>query len=192
MDPYITPLMVYRLAAGEGMKYQWRPLEKIAPCLQQAVIAAEDQKFRSHFGFDFDQIDKAIADREKNKKLRGASTITMQTARNLFLWQGHSWIRKILEAYYTALIEIFWDKWRIMEVYLNIIEWGNGIFGAEASAQAYFKSPASALDEYQAAIMAATLPNPRKLTPVSPTRYLLKRQDHIINLMEKFPPLMKK
>lgn len=174
------------------MKYQWRPLEKIAPCLQQAVIAAEDQKFLSHSGFDFDQIDKAIADIEKGKRMRGASTITMQTARNLFLWQGRSWTRKILEAYYTALIEIFWDKRRIMEVYLNIIEWGNGIFGAEASAQAYFKSPASKLDEYQAAIMAATLPNPRKLSPVSPTRYLLKRQDHIINLMEKFQPLMKK
>jgi monofunctional biosynthetic peptidoglycan transglycosylase len=191
INPPCTPLMLYRWLQGEGLRVQWRSLGSISPYLQQAVITSEDQLFLSHNGFDYAQINRAIREHLYKGRQRGASTITMQTARNLFLWQGHSWLRKILEAYYTFLIELLWNKARIMEVYLNIAEWGKGTFGAEAAAQYYFTRPASGLTTTQAALMAAVLPNPRRWSPAHPTGYILKRTNFILRHMHHFRPIKK-
>ena len=172
------------------LKKSWKSIEKISPSLTLAVIAAEDQKFTEHFGFDMQAIEKAqkYNERKKGKRIRGASTITQQTAKNVFLWRGSGWtryLRKGFEVYFTFLIEVFWSKERIMEVYLNVAEWGEGIYGAEAAAQKYFHKSAGKLTAAESALLAAVLPNPRKWSPAKPTSYILKRQAWILNNMPR-------
>lgn len=188
---YYTPLMFIRLYdqfhAGKSMKleHKWVPVSKIAQPLVQAVVASEDNLFLDHSGFDIEQIQKARSDAEKGKRVRGASTISQQTAKNVFLWPGKSYFRKGLEAYFTLLIEWIWGKERIMEVYLNSIEMGNGIYGAEAVAKAHFHKQAWQLTRNEAALIAATLPNPIKFNSAKPSPYMLKRQSKILSLMGK-------
>ncbi|MCC8143413.1 MAG: monofunctional biosynthetic peptidoglycan transglycosylase [Tannerellaceae bacterium] len=165
--------------------HQWVPLSAIAQPLVQAVVASEDNLFLTHKGFDMDQIKKAREEAEKGKRIRGASTISQQTAKNVFLWPGKNYVRKGLEVYFTFLIELLWSKERIMEVYLNSIEMGDGIYGAEAVAQLHFKKPASKLTPAEAALIAATLPNPRRYNSAKPSAYMLKRQGQILSLMGK-------
>ncbi|MCF8428636.1 MAG: monofunctional biosynthetic peptidoglycan transglycosylase [Bacteroidia bacterium] len=162
----ITPLMLIRdveqLKNDKGviMEHDWVPLEEISPKLQLAVVCSEDQNYLKHFGVDWGAIQKAMKENEKGKRVRGGSTITQQTAKNVFLWQGRSYLRKGLELWFTLLIEVFWSKERIMEVYLNSIEMGNGIYGAEAAAQHWFHKSAKKLSKDEAAAIAAILPNP--------------------------------
>ena len=191
VDPPCTPLMLWRWVAGQGMRHEWRDLGGMAPSVQQAVMAAEDQQFPDHSGFDWDQIERAMQENQKRRRPRGASTITMQTARNLFLWQGGGFVRKGLEAYYTLLLELFWSKARIMEVYLNIAEWGPGVFGVEAASRAYFTCHAATLTPPQAALLAAVLPNPRQWSPAKPNRYIARRAAAIASDMGAFAPLKK-
>jgi monofunctional biosynthetic peptidoglycan transglycosylase len=186
LNPPATPLMVYRWLCGGKVDFRWRSLSEISPFLQRAVIAAEDQRFFSHHGFDWKQIERALQEYQKEGRVRGASTITMQVARNIFLWQGYSWLRKGLEAYYTALIELLWPKSRIMEVYLNVVELGPEIFGAEAAACRYFGFSAASLTKPQAALLAAILPNPHRWSPKQPSDYIRKRQSTILREMKKF------
>ncbi len=166
-------------------KYYWRPLNDISPSLIKAVLAGEDQRFMFHHGFDLTEINKAVGDIYTGKRIRGASTITMQVARSIFLWRDRSLFRKGLEAYYTLLIEIFLTKMRILELYLNVVDWGSGIAGAEAASQKYFNRSADDIDPGQAAAMAAILPNPHKWSPNNPSRYVRERRDKIIQDMEK-------
>lgn len=193
---YVTPFMLSRcveqMADGHfpSMKHQWVPLEHISHNAPQAVMASEDNLFLKHDGFDFEQIYKARLEAMKGGRERGASTITQQTAKNVFLWHGRSWIRKGLEAYFTVLIELMWGKERIMEVYLNSIEMGDGIYGIEAVSQLHFGINAGHLTKRQAALIAATLPNPRQRNSSQPTPYLIKRRNQIVDLMgkiEQFP-----
>lgn len=191
LNPPATPLMVYRWLSGGEVDFRWRSLSEISPFLQRAVIAAEDQRFLSHHGFDWKQIGQALQEYQKEGRVRGASTITMQVARNIFLWQGYSWLRKGLEAYYTALIELLWPKSRIMEVYLNVVELGPEIFGAEAAARRYFGFSAASLTKPQAALLAAILPNPLRWSPKHPSDYIRKRQSTILREMKSsIPPLI--
>jgi monofunctional biosynthetic peptidoglycan transglycosylase len=185
---YYTPLMFIRLFQQDELKmsHHWVPMEQISPSLPLAVMGGEDAKFLEHNGFDFEAI-KSAAERNKNhpeKNRHGASTITQQTAKNVFLWPGRSWVRKGLEAYFTVLIELFWSKERIMEVYLNSIEMGPGIYGAEAVAREHFGCPAIRLSDEQCALIAATLPNPRRMSSKSPSQYVLKRQRIILREMK--------
>ncbi len=188
VNPPITPLMLVRVFEhkihGEKttLTKKWISLDKLSPELQLAVVSSEDNLFLEHHGFDFEAIDKAkdFNDRKKGKRLHGASTISQQTAKNVFLWSGRSWIRKGMEVYFTGLIEFVWPKKRIMEVYLNVIEMGDGIYGAEMASETYFHKPASGLTRPEAALLAAILPNPRKWNPVHPTNYLLSRQQWIL------------
>lgn len=192
---FFTPLMLIRLAQqqheGKEMKlnHTWVSLERISPSLPVAVIASEDGKFLKHHGFDFEAIEYAAKrNREQPQKRKlGASTITQQTAKNVFLWPGRSWVRKGFEAYFTVLIELFWSKQRIMEVYLNSIETGDGIYGAEAVAREHFGCTAKDLTRRQCALIAATLPNPRKFSSKSPSSYMLKRQSRILREMKYVP-----
>jgi monofunctional biosynthetic peptidoglycan transglycosylase len=161
------------------LRYEWRDLEAISPQLQLAVIAAEDQRFPEHDGFDFEQIRKAMDDADNGGRVRGASTITQQVAKNLYLWPGRSWVRKGLEAWFTVLIEWIWPKRRILEVYVNIAEFGRGIYGAEAAAQAYFRKSAARLNAPEAARLAAVLPNPLRMSAGNPGRYVQRRQKQI-------------
>jgi len=186
LNPPITPLMIKRMVEqklnGEKIKwqFQWVSLENISPNLQLAVICSEDQKFLEHYGFDWEAIQKAIEINQKSGKIkRGGSTISQQTAKNLFLWDGRNFIRKGLEAWFTLLIETFWSKERIMEMYLNIIEMGNGIYGAEAASLYWFHKHAHQLNKDEAAALAAILPNPKKYkaNPCSP--YICKRKEWI-------------
>ncbi|MBN8692712.1 MAG: monofunctional biosynthetic peptidoglycan transglycosylase [Bacteroidetes bacterium] len=178
----ITPLMVIRSIEqkmdGKKMKmeHDWVPLEEISPKLQLAVVCSEDQNYLKHFGFDWGAIEKAMKENEEGKRMRGASTITQQTAKNVFLWPGRSYIRKAFEVWFTLLIEIFWSKERIMEVYLNSIEMGDGVYGAEAAAQHWYKKKAIKLTKDDAAGIAAVLPNPRKYKANPPTNYITKRK----------------
>lgn len=175
---YFTPLMVIRAVEqkmeGKPMKLEkkWKPLSKISPDLQLAVVCTEDQNFLKHHGFDFGAIQKAIKHNEKSKRKRGASTISQQTAKNVFLWPGRSWIRKGFEVYFTFLIETIWSKERIMEVYLNVAEMGKGIYGAEAASKAYFKTSAAKINKRQAATLAVVLPSPLKYNAKYPSPYL--------------------
>ncbi len=186
----ITPLMVIRCAqqVGRGekirLKHHWVPMKEISSQLGIAVIASEDQRFLEHHGFDFKAIEKAIDENKKGKRRRGASTISQQTAKNVFLWPSSSWLRKGLEVYFTALIELCWSKERIMEVYLNSIEMGDGIYGAEAVAQQHFGRSAKKLTATNSALIAATLPNPLKFSSANPSRYMLKRQSAIMRQMK--------
>ena len=180
---YYTPLMFVRLFQLDEMKlsHQWVPLEEMSPSMPLAVMASEDAKFPDHWGFDFEAIEHAAKRNrehpEKNKL--GASTISQQTAKNVFLWQGRSWVRKGLEAYFTILIELFWGKERIMEVYLNSIEMGPGIYGVQAVAQEHFGCDAKDLTADQCALIAATLPSPLRFSSKNPSRYMKKRQRQI-------------
>ncbi|OPX37424.1 MAG: monofunctional biosynthetic peptidoglycan transglycosylase [Desulfobacteraceae bacterium 4484_190.1] len=163
----------------------WRTLREISPSLRRAVLAGEDQRFMSHHGFDFDQINYAIKDMIFKKNLRGASTITMQVARTVFLWPQRTWLRKIVEAYYTVLIEILWSKERILEIYLNTVDWGTGIRGIEEASKKYFHISSSHISPSQAAILAAILPNPHRWSPTYPNAEVLRRQKRILRDIEK-------
>lgn len=166
-------------------RHHWQPLSQISPHLLQAVVAAEDQKFLQHSGFDMQAIEKALVYNSKGRKLRGASTISQQTAKNVFLWTGRSWLRKGLESGFTLLIEGAWGKQRILEVYLNSVEFGPGIYGAEAAAQQFFGIPAARLNRQQAALLAAVLPNPHRFLVQAPSPYVRKRQQWILKQMQQ-------
>ena len=195
---WVTPLMVIRcyeqLTEGRDLKlsHDWEPLSEMSPSLPVAVIASEDARFMDHHGFDYEAIEHAAKrNREHPEKRKlGASTISQQTAKNVFLWPGRSWVRKGFEAYFTTLIELLWSKQRIMEVYLNSIEMGEGIYGAQAVAEEHFHKDAKDLTRSECALIAATLPNPRKYSSKSPSAYMLKRQSRIMKEMKfvgKFP-----
>lgn len=187
INPPFTPLMLIRsIQDGESINKDWVDLEDISPYMISAAIAAEDNNFLGHRGFDFSAIQKAVDLNKKGKRKRGASTISQQTAKNVFLWAGRSWIRKGLEVYFTFLIETFWPKERIMEVYLNVIEMGPGIYGSESAAQHYFHIPAAKLSKRQASLITACYPNPRKRNPAHPTSYINRRANKIAALMPKF------
>ncbi|NMB48987.1 MAG: monofunctional biosynthetic peptidoglycan transglycosylase [Bacteroidales bacterium] len=187
---YFTPLMgirmIEQIKAGEPVKcyHKWVPYNEISDHLKRAVIASEDQRFFQHKGFDRIEIEKAMKENKKRRRPRGASTISQQTAKNVFLWPKSSWIRKGLEAYFTVLIELFWPKERILEVYLNCMETGNGIYGAEAVANHHFNTTASKLTAAQSALIAATLPNPRRFSSKKPSPYVIKRQQEILQQMQ--------
>ena len=186
----LTPLMIIRCAQqvsrGEEirLKHHWVPLEEMSKYLPVAVMASEDQRFLQHRGFDMIEIQNAVEERRAGKRQRGGSTISQQTAKNVFLWPKSSWVRKGLEAYFTVLIELCWSKERIMEVYLNSIEMGDGIYGAEAVAQQHFSRPAKNLSRANCALIAATLPNPLRYSSKNPSRYMLKRQTAIMRQMK--------
>lgn len=190
----ISPLMVIRLVdqAKEGkqlkLAHHWVPLDSINPSLPQAVVASEDQNFMKHHGFDFEAIEDALEEREKTGRVRGASTISQQTAKNVFLWPSSTWVRKGFEAYFTVLIETFWSKQRIMEVYLNTIEMGDGIYGAEAVALEHFGCHAIDLNANRSALIAASLPNPIKRNSGNPSSYMYKRQRQILRQMRNVGP----
>jgi len=167
-----------------AFRYDWVDLDRISPNLPLAVVASEDQKFPEHWGFDVEAIEKAYELNQHNHKVRGASTISQQVAKNLFLWSGRSYFRKALEAYFTILIERLWPKRRILETYLNIAEFGYGTYGAEAAAQRFFHKPASRLSRGDAAVLAAVLPNPERYSAVAPSRYVQQRRDWILGQMQ--------
>lgn len=192
----ITPLMVIRLVQQTfdsekevRLNKDWVPMSEISKNAPQAVFAAEDQKFLDHKGFDFEAMEKAWENNKKGKRIKGASTITQQTVKNVFLWPSRSYVRKGLEAYFTVLVELLWSKERIMEVYLNVIEMGDGIYGIEAAAQAYYDKPAAKLNRNQAAMIAAVLPNPIRWNPTRPTSYIKGRQSWIMRQMNNLEPL---
>jgi monofunctional biosynthetic peptidoglycan transglycosylase len=178
---FVTPLMLKRCVEqkmdGEDMKLNktWKALSEISPHLQLAVVCSEDQNFLNHHGFDYSAIKKAIEKNKKSKRKRGASTISQQVAKNVFLWDGRNWLRKGFEVYFTFLIELFWSKERIMEVYLNVIEMGDGIYGAEAAAQEYFHTSALKMSKRQAATIASILPSPLKYNAKNPSPFLQGR-----------------
>lgn len=188
-----TPLMIIRCveqkSIGKEIKLskKWVSLDKISPVMSLAVMASEDQNFEEHFGFDVEAIKKAESynKKHKGKKFKGASTITQQTAKNVFLWPSRSWVRKGFEVYFAFLIEIFWSKKRIMEVYLNIIETGDGVYGVEAASLKYFNKRASKLNIYEASRLAAILPNPRNWNPVHPSPRISRKAQRIIQYMGK-------
>ncbi|WP_372793801.1 monofunctional biosynthetic peptidoglycan transglycosylase [Lutibacter sp.] len=190
-----TPLMVIRnieqWSKGEkaAFNHKWVSIAEISDNLAKAVIVSEDQKFMEHFGFDMEAIEKAYEKNKKGKKIKGGSTITQQTAKNVFLWPQRSYVRKGFEVYFSFLIEVFWSKERILEVYLNSIEMGNGIYGAEAASQHWFRKPAAKLSNYEAASIAAILPNPRKYKAKGSSVYIENRKNWILRQMNYFGPL---
>lgn len=175
VPPPVTPLMLMRFAQGHGLTKTWVPLDAISAWLPLAVIGAEDNRFCAHGGVDWVELREAWAEYRSGERVRGASTITMQLARNLLLWPGRDVVRKAIEIYLAVVIEALWPKRRIMEVYLNIVEWGPGLYGAEAASRAYFRRPADQLSAQQAALMAVVLPNPREWRPDRATSYLEQR-----------------
>lgn len=191
--PY-TPLMAWKSTVsffkdGEiSVHKKWVPIEQISRPMQLSVIKAEDAKFYKHNGFDFEAIEKAMKYNKTHKKKKGASTISQQTAKNVFLWPARSWLRKGMEAYFTVLIENLWSKTRILEVYLNVIELGPGVYGVEAASQKYFKKKARNLNRSEAALMAAVLPNPIKFKINRPSAYILRRQRKIMGRSVEIPP----
>ena len=193
---YVTPLMLLRCVESiidgktPAIHHRWVPLEEMSKYMPVAVIASEDANFLSHHGFDFDAIRSAAKDMKKGKRRRGASTISQQTAKNVFLTPSSTWLRKGLEAYFTVLIELLWSKERIMEVYLNSIEMGPQIYGVEAVALRHFGCQASELTRANCALIAATLPNPLKFSSLKPSRYMRKRQKQIEHEM-RFVPLLR-
>lgn len=186
-----TPLMAIRAIEfpEENIQHDWVPIEEISNNLKVAVIASEDQNFPRHNGFDVEAIEKAIENNKKGKRVRGASTISQQTAKNVFLWPNRSWVRKGFEVYFTFLIETFWSKERILEVYLNSIEMGKSIYGAEAASRAWFNKPASALTPQEAAAIAAILPNPRQYRANPASSYIQGRKTWIVRQMRNMGPL---
>lgn len=195
VNPPITLLMILRnverKAEGKPSKLEkeWVDFEEISDHMKKAAVAAEDQLFLKHIGFDVKAIEKAFENNAKSKQVKGGSTISQQTAKNVFLWPGRSWIRKGVEAYFTLLIEMLWSKERILEVYLNVIEMGDGVYGAEAAAQEYFHKSCRKLTRSQAALIVACFPNPRRWTPKQPTAYIKKRQYFIMRNMRRLGPL---
>lgn len=188
LPPLVTPLMLLRLIDGNGTHKSWRSLDHISPDLIRAVMAGEDARFCRHHGFDWDAIETAWDRYQSGRgRLLGASTISMQTAKNVFLWPGRDWLRKALESYFTVLIELAWGKRRIMQVYLNVVEWGRGVYGAEAAAQFYFRKPAAALTIGEAVRLAAVLPDPLDWSPRRPGRRLLARSAFIRSEMSAVP-----
>jgi len=189
LPPPGTPLMLLRGVEGYGIHKSWTSFDQISANLVRAIIASEDTRFCNHHGFDWNAIETAW-DRYRSRRggLLGASTISMQTAKNVFLWPGRDWVRKAFEAYFTVLIEIAWGKQRIMEVYLNVVEWGPGIYGAEAAARHYFHKPAAALTIGEAVRLAAVLPDPLNWSPLRPTRRVLARSAGIYSNMPAVSP----
>ncbi len=192
----LTPLMVIRLVEQSldekkelRLYKDWVPMEEISRHAPQAVYASEDQKFLQHSGFDMEAMKKAWEGNKKGKRIKGASTITQQTVKNVFLWPGRNYVRKGLEAYFTVLVEFLWPKERIMEVYLNVIEMGPGIYGIEAAAQTFYGKPAKKLTRGEAAMIAAVLPNPIRWSPKRPTNYISGRQGWILRQMNNLEPL---
>jgi len=188
IDPLISSVMFQRefnlfSSDKKPIRYQWYDYDDISNEITLAVIASEDQNFPSHFGFDFEQIGKAFKEKNKRGSLRGASTITQQVAKNLFLWEGKSFIRKGFEAYYTILIEVFWSKRRIMEIYINIAEMGDNIFGVGIVSKIYLKKIPAKLTKQESALIAAVLPNPKKFSVKNPSVYVRKRQAWILEQM---------
>jgi monofunctional biosynthetic peptidoglycan transglycosylase len=194
INPPVTPNVAWErveaFVKGKPEKqpvYRWKNIEQISPHLRRAVMASEDQRFLSHRGFDFNEIQKAYNSLIREKKLRGASTISMQTARSVFLLSSRHVFRKLAEIYYTVLIEVFWNKHRILEMYLNTVDWGTGVTGAEAAAQKYFSKSAGALTREEAALMTAILPNPHKWSVKNPSAYIRMRQNQIMKAMHMMP-----
>jgi monofunctional biosynthetic peptidoglycan transglycosylase len=191
----VTPLMVIRsgqqVINGKelNLEHDWVPMKKISPHMQLAAVCSEDQNFFTHHGIDFGAMKKAVNESKRSGKLRGASTISQQTAKNVFLWPGRSWVRKGLEVWFTGLIELVWGKKRILEVYLNSIEMGNGIYGAEAASQYYFGKKASELTKYQAASIVAIFPSPLKWNAKNPGPYVQSRIEWINRQMKLHSPL---
>ena len=192
---FVTPLMIIRsveyVVKGEIPKNskKWVSIEEISPNMVQAVVASEDNLFLTHHGFSFNDMTKAFEHNMNGKRIRGGSTISQQTAKNVFLFPQRSYIRKGLEAYFTVLMELIWSKERIMEVYLNSIDMGDGVYGVDAAAQEHFGIHASQLSKSQAALIAACLPNPRRFDAGNPTGYIQRRKSKIVNLMEKLGPV---
>jgi monofunctional biosynthetic peptidoglycan transglycosylase len=195
VNPPVTWLMIARgferKADGKDWKIDkhWVGFEDIAEPMKRAAVAAEDQKFLDHFGFDFKAMERAIDKNSHSHKLIGGSTISQQTAKNVFLWPGRSYVRKGFEAYFTMLIELFWSKKRIMEVYLNVIEMGDGIYGIEAASQAYYHKPAAQLTKHESAAIASIFPDPLKWSPTNPSNYVQHRQYLILKNMRRLGPL---
>jgi monofunctional glycosyltransferase len=195
INPPLTPLMAKRALIrkdnGEfvGIHKDWVSYRNISPNMVHAVVAAEDNRFIEHFGIDLQAVEKAVDYNKRHRRKRGASTISQQVAKNVFLWPARTYIRKGFELYFTVLIETVWSKKRIMVVYLNVMETGDGMYGVEAAAQKYFHKPASKLTRNEAALIAAALPNPRKRNPARPSSYLLRRQARILSLMRKIGPV---
>jgi monofunctional glycosyltransferase len=190
IDPPTSAFMIAdRIDSIIGVKHplrhRWVDWDQIAGSAKVAVIASEDQMFPHHHGFDFKSIDKAMEERERGRRVRGASTISQQVAKNLFLWSGRSWIRKGLEAYFTLLIETLWPKQRILEVYLNIAQFGRGVYGVGAASEIYFRKSAARLNSHDAALLAAVLPNPIRLRVNAPSRYVRSRQEWIMAQMRR-------
>jgi monofunctional biosynthetic peptidoglycan transglycosylase len=179
VPPPITLLMAQRALGGEGLSYRWRSLDDISPRLVSSVIAAEDARFCSHRGFDLEAIEQAMRANEQGRRIRGGSTLSQQTAKNVFLWPGRDWVRKGLEAGYTVLIETIWGKRRIVEVYLNVAEMAPGVYGAEAGAQHWFGKSAADLTAREAARLAAILPSPRRYNAAAPGPYVRRRASRI-------------
>jgi monofunctional biosynthetic peptidoglycan transglycosylase len=186
INPVTSSIIIQRQISAvfhgefELVNYHWVGYNNISKYMPIAIVAAEDQNFPNHFGFDFKQIEKALKENKRGKRVRGASTISQQVAKNLFLWEGKSFFRKGIEAYFTLLIELLWDKQRILEVHMNIAEMGDKIFGVGTASFAYFKKPASKLTIAQAALLAAILPSPNKYSAVKPSGYVRGRQNWII------------
>jgi monofunctional glycosyltransferase len=183
INPPITITQLSNWVGGNGLKRDYVDYEEISVPARLAVIASEDQLFADHDGFDFKSIKKAMKHNKKSKSLQGASTISQQVAKNVFLWQGRSWIRKGLEVYFTFMIELLWSKKRILEVYLNVIEMGKGVFGIEAAAQRYFKKPAKNLSKQESAMIAACLPNPKLYTVKPVSAHVASRYPWIMQQM---------
>lgn len=184
VNPPITPLMIITYFEGaDRIEKKWRGYDEISDYMKLAVIASEDQKFPFHDGFDVQAIEEAIDEKMKGERLRGASTISQQTAKNVFLWPERSWLRKGIEAYFTVLLEKIWGKERILEVYLNVIETGVGIYGVEEAGEIYFRTPANKINKEEAALIAATLPAPDILSAAHPSEYVRERQRWIIHQM---------
>lgn len=190
LPPFFTPVMLVEKLEGMfekerqyNLKYKWAPIEKISPYMVLAVIASEDQGFADHFGVDIKAIEKAMEDNKRGRRLRGGSTITQQVAKNLFLWQGRDYFRKALEAYYTVLIELFWSKQRIAEMYVNIAEMGYGIYGVQSASNIFYNKDAIALTRNEAALLAAVLPNPKRFSAKKPSEYIIGRRNWIVKQM---------
>ena len=186
----VTPLMIIRLVEGEQLHKEWVPLAQIAPALRQAVVASEDNLFCEHAGFDWTALREVLDELRAGGRPRGASTITMQTAKNLFLWPDRSLLRKGLEAWLTPQIELLWSKQRILEVYLNIVEMGPGIYGAQAAAQRHFGKQAADLGRLDASLLAAVLPNPRSWSAGAPTDYIIGRARTIRTRIDQLGPML--
>jgi monofunctional biosynthetic peptidoglycan transglycosylase len=183
VDPPATMVMLLQPGPVAELEHTWVDRESISWNAARAVMASEDQRFAAHHGIDFVSLDRALAEYRGGDDLRGASTITQQVAKNLFLWQGRSFVRKALEAYFAVLIEMCWTKERVLEVYLNVAEFGPGVFGVEAAAREYFGSSAAALEVGEAALLAAVLPNPQRLLAARPSDYVRERQSWIVGQM---------